>query len=337
MLRAMARVAIGVGMSHSPMVVCGGESWLRFAELDRHSTLLVDTSGRPVSFQELEAANGLRYEAQAAPENLLRQAAQVTRSLARLKRDFAEADVDAVVVIGDDQMELFDYDNMPALGIFYGDELVSCTQGRFGRFGARVGGLDDVHRGYGMDEHRRWPGHPELALHLISTLLGGGFDVGAMKSVSEPDRAGVGHAFGVVEMQLMDDEKLPLVPVYVNNYWPPNQLPPRRCWQLGAALRGAIESYPEDLRVAIVASGGLSHFVTDESLDEQVLAALRTGDGEVLCDLPAHLLNSGNSEIRNWIALAAACLDMELAWDDYIPVYRTPAGTGCGLTFARWS
>ena len=38
----------------------------------------------------------------------------------------------------------------------------------------------------------------------------------------------------------------------------------RRCYKLGQALRRAIESYPEDLRVAIVATGGLSHQVHGE-------------------------------------------------------------------------
>ena len=78
--------------------------------------------------------------------------------------------------------------------------------------------------------------------------------------------SGLGHAFGVVECQLMDKPgTIPLVPIVVNTYWPPNQMPPARCWALGKALREAIESYPQDLKVAVVASGGLSHFVTDES------------------------------------------------------------------------
>jgi 3-O-methylgallate 3,4-dioxygenase len=50
-----------------------------------------------------------------------------------------------------------------------------------------------------------------------------------------------------------------------------------------------------------------------------------------------HLLNAGSSEIRNWIAVSAACTHLKLAWDEYIPVYRTVAGTGCGLGFACWS
>lgn len=333
----MGELTIGIGMSHGPMVVCEAPTWLRIGELDHTSSLLVDTTGKPVTFEELARANGQRYADQATLEELERQCRQVKRSLARLKDEFARASPDVVVVIGDDQFELFDHDNMPALAIYYGQELISCTHTRRGRYGARVGGLDDVHRGYGMDEHRRWPGHEPLALHLITSLVEAHFDVTAVKGIADPDRGAIGHAFGVVEMQLMDDPKIPLVPVFVNTYWPPNQLPAARCYALGVALRRAIAAFPSDVRVALVASGGLSHFVTDEALDRRTLAALRAGDAEALCGLPPHLLNSGNSEVRNWIVVAAACQDMPLAWDDYIPVYRTAAGTGCGLTFARWA
>ena len=333
----MGELTIGIGMSHGPMVVCEAPTWLRIGELDHTSSLLVDTTGQPVSFEELARANGERYAEQATLEQLEYQCRQVKRSLARLKDEIAGAGPDVVVVIGDDQFELFDHDNMPALAVYYGEELISCTHTRRGRYGARVGGLDDVHKGYGMDEHRRWPGHQPLALHLITSLVERHFDVSAVKGITDPERGAIGHAFGVVEMQLMDEPKIPLVPVFVNTYWPPNQLPPARCYELGVALREAIEAYPRDVRVALVASGGLSHFVTDEELDRRTLQALRTGDAEALCGLPLHLLNSGNSEVRNWIVVAAACRDMRLAWDDYIPVYRTAAGTGCGLTFARWA
>ena len=334
----MAELTIGIGMSHGPLVVSEASTWLRIGELDHQSTLLRDTtSGEPVTFEELERSSGGRYAERATLEALEAQCRQVKQSLARLKEETAAVAPDVLVVVGDDQFELFDYENMPALAVYYGAELISCTTTRRGRYGARVGGLDDVHRGYGMDAHRHWPGHESLAAHLISSLVDRHFDVTAVKGISDLDRGGIGHAFGVVEMQLIDEGKVPVVPVFVNTYWPPNQLTPRRCYELGLALREAIDAYPEDLRVGVVASGGLSHFVTDEELDGRTLAALRSGDAEALCELPLHLLNSGNSEVRNWIVVAAACRDMQLAWDDYIPVYRTHAGTGCGLVFARWA
>jgi len=61
---------------------------------------------------------------------------------------------------------------------------------------------------------------------------------------------------------------IPIVPLVVNTYYPPNQPTPRRCFALGSAVRKAIESFTLDFRVGILASGGLSHFTVDEELDQ---------------------------------------------------------------------
>src|SRR5947208_12969081 len=94
---------------------------------------------------------------------------------------------------------------------------------------------------------------------------------------------------------------VPIVPVCVNTYYPPNQPTPRRCYRLGQAIRAAIESYPKDIRVGIVGSGGLSHFVVDEALDRGFIDMLRDKDAEAIQTLSREKLNSGSSEIRNWI------------------------------------
>jgi aromatic ring-opening dioxygenase catalytic subunit (LigB family) len=65
-----------------------------------------------------------------------------------------------------------------------------------------------------------------------------------------------GHAFGFVIRRLLGDGQIPVVPLLLNTFYPPNQPSPARCYALGKALRQAIEAYPEDLRVAVVASGG---------------------------------------------------------------------------------
>jgi len=56
-----------------------------------------------------------------------------------------------------------------------------------------------------------------------------------------------------------------------------------------------------------------------------------------LAALPRAQLNSGNSEIRNWICMAGAVEHLVLGSMEYIPAYRTPGGTGTGLCFAHWS
>ncbi len=86
-----------------------------------------------------------------------------------------------------------------------------------------------------------------------------------------------------------------------------------------------------------MASGGLSHFVIDEELDQIVIAALRAKDAATLQELPRERLNAGSSEIRNWICVAGATEHLTLDWLDYVPCYRTPAGTGTAMCFASWS
>jgi hypothetical protein len=105
---------------------------------------------------------------------------------------------------------------------------------------------------------------------------------------------------------------------------------------IGRAIRAAIDASQFNRRVAVIASGGLSHFVTNEELDRRVINALKTGDPTDQCRLPVKLLKSGSSEIRNWIAVAGILDGPKATWVEYVPVYRTPAGTGIGLAFARW-
>jgi 3-O-methylgallate 3,4-dioxygenase len=68
-----------------------------------------------------------------------------------------------------------------------------------------------------------------------------------------------------------------------------------------------------------------------------VLAACRANDGEALASIPVEKLNSGSSEIRNWITVAGACGHLRTGWQDYVPCYRSAAGTGCGMGFTLWS
>jgi aromatic ring-opening dioxygenase catalytic subunit (LigB family) len=137
--------------------------------------------------------------------------------------------------------------------------------------------------------------------------------------------------------RLMGERRIPIVPIFINAYFPPNQPSPKRCFAFGRALRSAIDAAMPGMRVAVIASGGLSHFVTNAPLDTAILDALKSGDENYLCSIPAKLLNSGSSESRMWIALGGVLGDLKHRWSEYIPVYRTPPGTGIGLAFGRWS
>ena len=134
----------------------------------------------------------------------------------------------------------------------------------------------------------------------------------------------------------MTNKVIPTVPIHINTYFPPNQPTPERCLELGRAVRRAIESWDSDARVAILGSGGFSHFVVDEELDRRTLKAMEDHDAETLSHLPVERLQSGTSEIRNWIAVAGAMEDKKMNTYDYVPCYRSPAGTGCAMAFADW-
>src|SRR5690606_19762045 len=114
--------------------------------------------------------------------------------------------------------------------------------------------------------------------------------------------------------RIMGERPIPSLPIHINTYYPPNQPTPDRCYALGQAIRAAVESWDSPKRVAVLASGGLSHFVVDEELDREALDAMQKKDRQRLAALPRHRLNAGTSEIRNWIAVAGATehLQMEL-------------------------
>jgi 3-O-methylgallate 3,4-dioxygenase len=152
-----------------------------------------------------------------------------------------------------------------------------------------------------------------------------------------PEGQGEGHAIGFVRQRVMPEKAVPIVPILINTFFPPNQPRPQRCYEFGRAIRRAIESWDQAARVAIIASGGLSHFTVDEDLDRSFLDALRRKDPATITAVPLAKLNAGNSEIRNWIALAGAVEALNLGWCDYIPGYRTQAGTGTGIAFAAWT
>ena len=172
-------------------------------------------------------------------------------------------------------------------------------------------------------------------MHLIETLSEAEFDIASSKSLRPGE--GEGHAMAYVHRHVMEaGAPLPIVPVFINTYFPPNQPSPRRCYKLGQTVRRAVEDFADDLRVGVLASGGLSHFLVDEELDRAILKALADKDRAFLQTLPRNKLHAGSSEILNWVAVAGAAEGIDLAWFEYVPGYRTPAGTGTGMSFATW-
>ena len=87
-----------------------------------------------------------------------------------------------------------------------------------------------------------------------------------------------------------------------------------------------------------MASGGLTHFVIDEDLDRTVMSAMKTGDEDALAKLPENLFKVGTAEIKNWYPgdRRDERRRPEYHQVDYVPCYRSEAGTGNAMCFAYW-
>ncbi|HWB49575.1 MAG TPA: hypothetical protein VG651_10730 [Stellaceae bacterium] len=327
----MAKLVLGIGTSHTPMLNAPPTDWPRFIERDTRRSNLLDTDGNPTSYEAQLKRAPADIAAQIAPERMASRHAAVEGAMSRLGDFLKEARLDTLIVVGDDQEELYHAHNMPGILVYYGETIRNMPMAPVAdpSWGWRASA-----RWHEESAPRDYPVDAGLARHLIDRLIDDEFDLSA--SASCPDGEGEGHAIGFVHRRIMK-EVVPVVPVCINTYYPPNQPTPRRCYKLGRAIRAAVESYPGDKRVGIIASGGLSHFVVDEALDRGFLDMLKRNDGEAIQNLPRKLLNSGSSEIRNWICVAGAVEHLSLEWSLYEPGYRTPAGTGTGLGFAFWS
>jgi hypothetical protein len=329
----MAELVLGVGTSHSPMLVLDGGEWLEWGANDHSSALLYDRGGRQLPYADHLAGAPSDITDRITLEQVERSCARAESALDRLRERIAEARLDVLVIVGDDQNEHLLPSNLPAFLIYHGATI------RNGDL-APLDGLPPLFRklasGYlEKDAPKDYTVNSHLAAHLISSLIADGFDMASSNELPVPSR-GMGHAFSFPIRRLGSPE-LPMVPVIINTYTPPTQPHARRCAEFGGALRRGIDSMQADLRVGVVASGGLSHFVVMEDLDRRVLDGLARHDLDDLSAISEQVLQSGTSEIKNWIAVAGACRDKTFELVDYVPGYRTPAGTGTGLAFALWT
>src|SRR5258708_14817862 len=261
----MAELVLGIGTSHTPMLNAPAEDWPRFIDRDAVRDSL-DKEGQPTTYEELLHRVGPNRAAEFTPERFAARHAEAQAGVSHLRDAVRSAELDALIVIGDDHKEIYQDDNLPSFVVYRGKTICNVPLNGFS-------GPDWARRAtaryYEETQPRAYPVESGLALHLTTALVDREFD--PVSSDALPDGKGEGHAFAFVRKPLMDDPTLPVVPVFINTYFPPNQPTPRRCYKLGQAIRAAVECYPGDVRVGIVGSGGLRHLVVDADLHRAVL------------------------------------------------------------------
>jgi aromatic ring-opening dioxygenase catalytic subunit (LigB family) len=320
----MALLVGGVAASHSPQLAIPAEGWTRHGDLEEPRLRELDLE--PTTRHSDELQEELDPSMIAARYEACQRALEETGDALRAMRP------DVLVVVGDDQKELFLEDIMPAVSIFWGAELFDRPPG----MEVYPPSMEAAYPYYHSEEEESYQTDAGLGLHLVKELVASDFDI-AQSSV-QPEGRSLGHAFTFIYRRLLDGSpRLPLVPIFLNTYYPPNQPTPRRCIALGRALADAISSMPGDLRVALVASGGLSHPIIDEKLDHRVMTGLEHHQWDDLASIPMDVFKEGTSELLNWILVGAALEKHPARTVDYIPAYRSIAGSGCGMGFMTWS
>lgn len=275
------------------------------------------------------------------------KAARVKEGFATLRGVLAEVRPDVLVVFGDDQNELFDFNNHPAIATFVGERFSGRVPSNMASVFTRSGSPPPSR------PHYEVPGHPGLATHLLTGLLSHGFDPAFMVELPRADR-GMSHAV-MNPLYSLTDFQIPTVPILLNAYYAP-QLTAQRCFEIGRDVRQLVDTYPEDLRVAVIGSGGLWHTpgregsYVDEEFDRTGLDCLASGDIKGWAahfdayQAPAEDSSQANSgrgttglptpggpqggtrETCNWIGAAATAEGRPSVVVDYIPVYASPIG-----------
>ncbi|MSQ72798.1 MAG: hypothetical protein EXR27_16125 [Betaproteobacteria bacterium] len=262
------------------------------------------------------------------PEVIAALIERIEKSFAVLREQLHAYRPDALLVIGDDQNDLFSFANMPTLAVYTGKEV----------WGASKPG----YTGIPPEQSRiHLKVHTELAQDLIKGLVKRDFDpanLGEMMPLGREPARGASHMMMYPAPKLMPDLDIPVIPVFLNEYFPP--LPSgRRCWNLGLAIADIFKNH--SARIAMYASGGLSHDPNgpragwiDEPMDHWILERIASNRGEELTNLfsfDSATVRGGSGEIRAWISVAAACRRAGVVVD-YFPVHHAKTGVG----FAYW-
>lgn len=335
----MAKIALAIATTHGPQLHTNVDQWkLRLPDDQKN---MHPFRGATRSFDELVRLRADENLNDKSSEAAMTKAhGRCQRAMASLAEVWRDAKCDAAIIFGNDQQEIYGDDLIPPFMVYYGDAIPNHPRTEEGRK-TLPPGIRESEFGHATESYTEYSGLPDLGRHIISTLIAEEFDVTASRTLPKGTlhSTGVSHAFGHIYRQVMRDVVVPNVPIYQNTFYPPNQPSPKRAFEFGEAVKKAVDSFDSDLRIGVFASGGMSHFVIDEDFDRKFIEAMATRDAAWLTSIPENLLQSGTSELKSWITLAGFLDNEQTAMHEinYVPCYRSPAGTGTAQGFFWWS
>ena len=223
---------------------------------------------------------------------------ETARFFASVTKELEAMRPDLIVMYDTDHLNTFFLDNLPVFAV----------------------GVTDAFKGPN-DEPRSVPiytikSRPDVADHLRRICVEDGFDLALTQDFT------VDHSVVVPLHFMTPTMSIPVIPIFVSGHIPP--LPSaRRCYELGTTVKGAIESFPEKLRVVVIGSGsfslevfgpriapGKSDGVPDPDWAKRVCALIEQGSTQTLLKeaTQEQLLRAGNvgGELLDWIAMLGA-------------------------------
>jgi 2,3-dihydroxyphenylpropionate 1,2-dioxygenase len=229
-------------------------------------------------------------------------------AFAALRADMERANPDVLIVVANDQFVNFFWNNVPTFFVTVADEV----KGQFTR-------------------HKfQYRNHKDLGRAIVRRGMQQGIDFSFGEHIE------LQHTQVVPLYFLLREPKIPILPIYVNTWVDPAPSP-RRCYQVGELIREVADQSNE--RVAILATGGLSHFPgssrigeIDTQFDHKLLELMREGKGRRLVDYSVEeLLQAGDTEFLNWMVVVGTVGDAKAAYTSYMPDF---VATGWG--FVSW-
>lgn len=243
------------------------------------------------------------------------QAGRFYAGLDRIAATFQAAKPDTIVMITNEHFANFYLDNVPAICI----------------------GTGAHHRGPAeiwLGEEVGAAGDRPFARALLANVLAQGCAVSFSEDLT------LDHGSWVPLFFVNPGMAMPVVPIVVNNLYEP-MLPPKSVYEFGKVLRTALDRLPPDHRVALLATGGLSHKVgtpdagdIDAEFDRGFLEGVARGEGERLAELThAELdaIGNGTHEVRNWLCVMGALGATTAEVVAYEPIDAWLTGCGAAI------
>lgn len=234
----------------------------------------------------------------------------------RSKQWIAELKPDVVILVYNDHASAFSFEIIPTFALGCAAEFPPADEG------------------WGPRPVPVVKGHPELAWHIAQSTILDEFDMTIVNKME------VDHGL-TVPLSLMfgqpDEWPVKVIPLAVNvvQYPPPTG---HRCYNLGKAIRKAVESFPEDLRVVVFGTGGMSHQLQgpragliNREFDTRFLDRLAT-DPESLVTMPhvEYVREAGSEgiEMVMWLIMRGALHDdaKEVYRFYHVPASNTAVG-----------